>query len=164
MQQLLANCRPGWVARGSRIIGLAACACVLLAACGDDRLSKEDFIAQADEICAAAETRAQELPQPADPSEAETYASGLEDITRGYVGDLRELEAPEEDEAEIDALIGKMEQAGLNLAGAIRTQSGSGDPAAGFSEALRLAEEANEDAEAYGFESCGRSDILEHED
>jgi hypothetical protein len=46
---------------------------------------------------------------------------------------------------------------------AIRTQSGSGNPAADYSEALHLAEEANEEAEQYGFDSCGRSEILEHQ-
>jgi hypothetical protein len=143
---------------------MAGFACVLLVACGDDRLSKGDFIAQADEICAAAETRAQELPQPADPTEAETYASGLEEITEGYIADLRELQPPEDDVEQLDGLIEKIEQAGLNIVEAIRTQSGSGNPADAYSEALHLAEEANEEAEAYGFESCGRSEILEHQD
>lgn len=147
-----------------RIVGLAASAALLVAACGGDGLSKPDYIAQADEICAAAERKASELPQPTDPAQAPQYAESLEEITDGYIQDLRELSPPEEDAEEIDELIGKMEQAGAKLVEAIRTQSNSGNPAAAYSEALRLAEEANEQASVYGFKSCGISEILEHEE
>jgi hypothetical protein len=143
---------------------MAISACLLGAACSGGALSKEDFVAQADEICAAAERQANDLQQPTDPSQAESYASELEEITQGYIADLRELEPPEADAEQVGSLIGKMEQAGLKIVEAIRTQSGSGNPAASYSEALHLAEEANEEAEAYGFESCGRSEILEHQD
>ena len=140
---------------------MAIFACLLGVACGGGALSKEEYIAQADEICAAAEAEAENLDQPTEPAEAETYANELEEITQGYVADLRDLEPPEEDLDEVNQLIDKVEQAGLNIVEAIRTQSGSGNPAESYSEALHLAEEANEEAEAYGFESCGRSEILD---
>ena len=153
----------GGTARRVSIVGLAFCAS-LVAACGSDSLSKEDYIAQADEICARAQERAEKLPQPTDPGSAETYASSLEEITESYIADLRELEPPEEDAEPLSQLIGDIEQAGLKIVEATRMQGAGANPAEAYSEALHLAEEANEQAEAYGFEHCGISEILEHAD
>ena len=60
--------------------------------------------------------------------------------------------------------IDTIEQAGLKIVEATRTGMTSGSPAEAYSEALHLAEEANEQAEDYGFEHCGISEILEHAD
>lgn len=164
MRQLISIAQPGGAPRLARIVGVALFVSLLLAACGGGGLSKEEYIAQADEICAEAEQRVAEAPQPTDPAQAESYANELEAITEGYIAELRELEPPEDDAEEIEQLITMIEQAGLNIVQAIRTQSSSGSPAEAYSEALHLAEEANEQAEEYGFESCGISEILEHDD
>lgn len=156
--------RPCGMPRGLRIIGLAVCASLLGAACGGGGLSKEDFIAQADEICAQAEEKARDLAQPTDPAEVETYASSLEEITTDYIADLRELTPPEEDAQLISDLIEDIEQAGLKIVEATRTQAASGSPAEAYSEALYLGEDASERANDYGFEECGISEIPEHED
>jgi hypothetical protein len=143
-----------------RIVGFVASASLLLASCGGGGLPKDEFIAQADDICSAAQERAQDLAQPTDPGSAETYASELERITNDYVGELRALEPPEDDEETIDELIGNIEQAGLKIVEAIRSNSLGGSSAEAYAEALELAEQANEAAQDYGFESCGVSEGL----
>ena len=156
--------RLGGMARKTSIVGVLICVSLFVAACGGDELSKDDYIAQADEICEGAQERAEELPQPVDPGSAETYANGLEEITEEYVADLHALEPPSDDAKELGELIDNIEQAGLKIVEATRMQSTGANPAQPYSEALNLAEAANEQAEAYGFERCGISEILEHAD
>jgi hypothetical protein len=145
--------------RPTRIVGVVALA-VLSGACSGGGLSKEEYIAQADEICAAAQESAQNLPQPTDPASAEGFADSLEEITNDYIGELRELEPPEEDAQQIEEFVGQMEQAGLKIVEATRSNSLGADPARAYDEALQLAEEANEHAQGYGFSSCGISEGL----
>jgi hypothetical protein len=144
----------------SRIVGVVSCAFLTLAACGGGSLSKDGFIEQADNICSEALEAAQEVPQPTDPASAESYANDLEEITRGYISELRDLEPPEEDAETIEDLIDDIEQAGLKIVEATRSNTTGGDSAQAYAEALELAETANESAAAYGFESCGISEGL----
>lgn len=142
----------------SRIVGLLPLA-VLLVSCGGG-LSKADFIERADQICSDAQERAQDLPQPTDPRSADDYARALEEITKSYISELRDLEPPDEDVERVEQLIDAVEQAGLKVVEAIRLNSSGGNPARLSAEALHLAEEANEQAERYGFSSCGISEGL----
>lgn len=150
--------------RGPRIVGAALCASLALSACGGGGLSKEEFVDQADEICAEAQERAEDLAQPTDPSQAASYADSLEEITTGYIAELRELKPPEEDAERLDSLIDMIEQAGLKIVEATRMQATGANPAPVYSEALGLAEDANEEAQKYGFESCGISAVLNDDD
>ena len=150
-------------APATRIVGALACTSLLFPACGGDELGKEEYIQRADRICAAALEEAQELPQPTDPSTAGTYADELEAVTEGYIAELRDLEPPEEDAEEIAKLIDNIESAGLKIVEATRANSTGGDSAPLYAEALALAEDANEDARAYGFSSCGVSEGLADE-
>jgi hypothetical protein len=90
------------------------------AACGSDdesTIAKEDFIAQANEICktitdetdAASEEALSDNPTDAEIEAfwTDTARPGIED----QVDQIRELGAPEGDEAEIDALLAEVEAA-----------------------------------------------------
>jgi hypothetical protein len=148
---------PPWALR---IVGVGVIALLALVSCEGDRLSKEEYISDADEICAEALEAAQEIPQPTDPGSAESYASELEEVTRGYISELRELEPPEADEEALGQLIDDIERAGLKIVEATRSNTSGGNPAEAYAEALELAEDANESAAEYGFRSCGISEGL----
>jgi hypothetical protein len=148
---------PPWALR---IVGLGTSACLALVSCGGNGLSQEEFISEADAICAEALESAREIPQPTDPGSAETYASRLEEITQRYISELRELEPPEDDADTIERLIDDIERAGLKIVEATRSNTVGGNPAEAYAEALELAEDANESAAEYGFRSCGISEGL----
>lgn len=83
-----------------------------LAACGgDDGPSKEDYIADADEICARSDKetdavfeQAFENPQEPKPAEAQAALEEALPIVKKDLTELKGLEKPEGDEDEIDAI------------------------------------------------------------
>ena len=100
---------------------LALAACVLAAGCGpfgggDDELTKDELIAQGDEICQRGRDQYLELqknpPQTAEASAALT--SKLIEITEAEIADLRELDPPAESEQALDAYLDARE-AGVDV-------------------------------------------------
>ena len=150
-----------------RVIGaLAASAAIALGAagCGGDdgdgsttetaaaALSKEDFIAQADQICADGDAAIDEAGQ-------EQFASGQptdEELTQFFVDtvlptitdeidEIRTLGVPEGDEDLVAAVLDSAEQAVADATADPESLAGGSDP---FAESNKL-------ATAYGLEVCG---------
>ncbi len=100
-----------------RRLGLTVTLAVLLAAAagcggdgGGDRLTKEEYIAQADAICKATED---ELDALAEPATKEEFASFLEEglgLSEAQLEDLRALSPPEADEATLEEAYSLVEQ------------------------------------------------------
>jgi citrate lyase beta subunit len=90
--------------RGSRV---AACglALVLFVACGTGRLSQEEFIAAADEICADMEREVEEMGKPRSQEEFEEFVERSQEITIQGIERIRELEPPEADEERIERML-----------------------------------------------------------
>ncbi|MGH2817833.1 MAG: hypothetical protein ACRDJS_05160 [Actinomycetota bacterium] len=144
--------------RASRIVVLAALPLIALQAC-DGGLSKEEFIEAADEICAEADERSQDLEPPTNPQALREFVERAERITRQLVDGLRELEPPGGDEDTIEQMIGKIEEAIGYLPGIERAARLS-DVAAIQQLGARLqaaASEANRLARDYGMKNCGRA-------
>ncbi len=144
--------------RASRIVVLAAVASITLQACGGG-LSKEEFIAAADEICEKADERSQDLEAPTNARALRVFVERAEQITRRLVEDLRELEPPEGDRDTIERMIDKIEEAIGYLPGIERAARLS-DVAAIQQLGARLqaaAAEANDLARDYGMKKCGRA-------
>ena len=132
------------------MIGLQACA---------GGLSKEEFIEAADEICASADERSQDLEPPTNPEALRAFVERAEQITRRLVADLRELEPPEGDGDTIDRMIDKIEEA-IGYLPAIERAARLSDLAAIQQLGARLqaaATEANDLARDYGMRKCGRA-------
>jgi hypothetical protein len=148
---------------------LAAAALGVAAACGGngdsggdaeaERLTKEEYIAQAAAVCQEAEDRFDELGDAQTIEEA--AALGEEAVTIGeeQLEQLRALRPPAEDEATIEEAYDLLEQqlaVARDLVEALRAN----DQAAAqelIAEGERLNEEADAIAAEYGLEVCGSS-------
>jgi len=154
--------------RLTRIFVLAVSIAGLLTACAqgtdedpspDGALTKPEFIAQADARCAEADAETKELRSPQKPAEVEPFVDKARAITQELVDDLRELPAPEGDQQTIDAMLDTVEEA-LQRLPALVQASKDKDLAAVQAEGQKLqalAQEAQQIAEEYGFEVCGRA-------
>ncbi len=138
-------------------------AAVLVAACGgggDDggeRLSKADFIAQADTICHEAIADVQAIPEPASEEEAQAAFAELKGILDGMLDDLRGLQPPAADEDTLEEMYDKIDRL-VTLSGEALDVAAVGDReeyASIETEATQLEDEIKQIAETYGFESCG---------
>ena len=122
-------------------------------------LSKEEFIAEADEICAAADGEINEeveafaeengidtSEEPSDEVKEELVTEVILPNIEGQADGIEELGAPEGDEETITEIV-----EGLRTAVA---ETGD-DPAAVIDGGEGPFEDVNKQARAYGFESCG---------
>jgi hypothetical protein len=125
-------------------------------ACGSDdesTITKEDFIAQANEICKTAQEETDAAAeealsnQPTDEEIATFWNETAQSSIEGQVQQIRDLGTPEGDEAEIDAMLAEVESAIAETQEAVDEGTvGEGpDP---FAEADRLAAD-------YGLTECG---------
>lgn len=137
---------------------------ILVAACGGDdgsvRLSKADFIAEADPICHEAVANIRAIAEPTSDEEAKAAFAELKGIIDGMLDDLRDLRPPAEDEDVLEEMYDKMDR--LVTIWAPSLDVASADAAAEFerleAESTQLEADIREIAETYGFESCGLED------
>ena len=139
------------------LAGLLAALALIAAGCGGDdegeALTKEEFIAQADEICAtgdeeisaSADEEFGDLKEEPPAEEQEAFLSEV--VAPNYesqLAEIRELNPPEEDAEEVEALLSALEE----LIAQLRD-----DPAA----VLEATEppEASILAQEYGLQNCG---------
>jgi hypothetical protein len=136
-------------------VGLGACA----GSGGAERLSKQEFITEADSICAAANRRIAEIPVPdlANPETAPRAIRRIVAIQRRAVGRLRDLRPPESDEPAIRQWL-RAVSAALDQTEAVAVALEQGDPLALVQASQRgtdRADEADRLAGAYGVRRCG---------
>jgi hypothetical protein len=147
--------------RGSRRTAVVALSCVVLAACnggGGDRLTEEEFVEQANQICSEGNDRldalAEELFADLGPGDApsgedlEEYFDTIVDDVQGQLDDIGDLNPPEELEDDVDALLSE-------------AQSSLDDFKEQGSEALLSDDdpfaESNQMADDIGLTECGGS-------
>lgn len=153
----------GLRARG--LAGIAAAGLLLLAACGggDDggeRLSKSEWIEQADAICAQADEDVDALTEPSTLDEIPEFTETASEISREALTELRALQPPEEDQATVDEMLDLVEQQ-IELGEQIGEAASDGDQEEVqrlAAEAEPLEAEANEKARQYGLEDCGEDE------
>jgi hypothetical protein len=145
----------------------ALVALAVLAACGGGakRLSKEDFIKTWDAICKTSNAQSDKIGQglPDQPTQENLsqYADALSQgitILKKEVSDLRKFRPPEADQDTIDGILSNIDQAIAKLEEG-QQAAASGD-LAGFNSAIQeatpIVNAANDAANAYGFQECGR--------
>jgi FHA domain len=121
--------------------------------------SKEDAIAEADAICAAATDEADAIEQPTDLAGSGPYFEGITRIQQDEVERLKALEVPDEDKDVFEDFIASQEA----LTGQFQDMAeaaNAGDQAAfdvALAEATAEQSRATDLAEEYGFQNCGKS-------
>ena len=138
---------------------VAALTLVTLSACSQG-LSKEEFIEQADRVCAEADAKTRDIEPPRTPAALKEFVAQARDITEGLLNDLRELEPPEGDQDVIDRMIARI-AAAMDLLPEIQAAAEERSIEDINRLAGRLKEEAaeaNRIAQEYGLEECGRAD------
>jgi hypothetical protein len=141
----------------------AFAALVLFAGCGEsggDRLTKEEWIAQADAICADYESRLDDLAEPRDIADVVRLADEAKPIAAEGVAELRELKAPEELEPAVAPWL-ELNEANVAAIDDLREAAEAGDRAETEAIAEESAENerrADELAERIGLANCAAED------
>ena len=142
-------------------------ACMLAAGCGNDdggdgaaesqRLTKEEYIAQADAICKEANDRIAALPEPQSTDELAVLGQQVLDIGQEELDRLRALQPPAADEATVNGAYDLIEQQ-LGVAADLVNAAGDGELGQ-VQELLDQGEQLNDQADQiardYGLEECG---------
>ena len=138
---------------------LALAAVGLLAGCGggEERLSRAEFVSQADAVCRKYEARLDALGQPTNVEQLRSFADKALPIAKDGREELGDLNPPEELEETYDAWLEHGDDA-IDIVERLRDAAADGDQA----EIQRIAQDAertdresNRLAAELGFEQCG---------
>jgi hypothetical protein len=77
---------------------------VMLTACGDDGLSRAEFVSRAEALCGTANTALDDEPEPTTPQEIQPYFESLLATARETAEDLTALAADQPDAGAIDTI------------------------------------------------------------
>lgn len=133
---------------------------ILAAGCGGegggDRLTRDEFVSRAEEICEEYDGRIEEIPEPESEEQLGEYTDELVQIVEEGVAEFRELRPPEELQDEYDRWMESNEEA-VDAARELDQAVEEGD--AGRlteiqAEAEQKEEEADELARDLGLEEC----------
>ena len=93
------------------VLALAVVSLLSVAACGDDgdQLSEEEYLAQANEICAESNAEFEELEFPSAPEEFDVWLVSFREIFRDQFDRIRDLNGPGDLEADVNAVIDDVE-------------------------------------------------------
>ena len=139
---------------------IAVTLAVALAGCGGsgggDRLSKTEWVEQADAICKRVNDRLEQTEQPETMPELVTVLDqGLKDVNEA-IADLRELEPPEDIEPEVDAWFAKVEAASVEIEKARDAAKAQDEQklSAALEDGTRVNDEGNRRARELGLTEC----------
>jgi hypothetical protein len=121
--------------------------------------SKEDFIADADAICAAKSDEADAIEQPTDLAGSGPYFEQITEIQREQVDEIQALEVPDEDAGVLREFIDTQEELAGNFV-SLAESANAGDQDAfdvALADATTAQSRASDLAQDYGFKTCGRS-------
>jgi hypothetical protein len=137
-------------------MGLAAAGC----GGGDDRLTREELVEEADATCADFDQRIEEVGEPESPEDIERYVQEIRPIVEEGTDELDALQPPEELEDDYDQWIQETRSA-IDMLDELEEAAASGDEQR-IQEVLQAAgeggEEADRLAQELGFQECGSDD------
>jgi Tfp pilus assembly protein PilP len=144
------------VTAASRVFGLIVL--VLAAGCGggDDRLSREEFVSEAEQVCDDFDQRVNEVDEPQNADDVERYVNEVRPVVEDGLNDLRGLQPPEEFEEQWDELMAAND-AGLEALDDLAQAGANGDEARVqeiIEDASRRDEESDRIALELGLEKC----------
>ena len=135
--------------------GATALIVVTLGACGGS-VSEAEFIAAADDLCAAMRAGMEALPAPQSLGEVKAFGDQAAQIGAEAMADLRALEVPKGDEREVDAIFDKFQE-GFDLLRQLVEAAEAKDEVRVqqlLGEAETLQKEGNDLAATYGMKDC----------
>lgn len=137
-------------------MGLAAAGC----GGGDDRLTREELIEEADATCADFDRQIEEVEEPQSLDDVERYVQEVRPMVEDGTNELAELEPPEELEDEYEDWVAAM-RSSVDQFDRLEEAVTSGDEQRiqeVFASAGQGGEEADQLAEEIGFQECGGDD------
>jgi pSer/pThr/pTyr-binding forkhead associated (FHA) protein len=149
-----------------RLIGIIAAILVVLAVIGgvvffllNRGPSKEDFIADADAICAAKSDEADAIEVPTDLTGYGPYFEQITQIQREEINEINALEAPEDDAETLEGFMDTQEElAGIFVRMADSANASDQDAFdIALADATSVQSRASDLAQDYGFQNCGKS-------
>ena len=136
----------------------AAVAVLALAACGgDERLTRAEYVRQADAICAKYERRLEALGEPRALRDVPAFIERGVPLAKRELAELEELRPPEGDDPEVERLLAQVEETIAELE-RLGEAAAARDRAAAEAAAVRVEEagaEAAKLARSYGLDECG---------
>jgi hypothetical protein len=126
------------------------------AGCGDDAPSREDFTAQANELCRVANAKIAALPEPSDVDGLKAYVQKMKSVTSDSVDRFAKLEAPAEMRGDAEAYVANGRRV-VALADRLATATLTGDEATMKelqAEGDRLDADSDERAASMGLSDC----------
>jgi hypothetical protein len=139
-------------------IALGITAAIVIAGCGgDDRLTREEFVSEAEAICEEFDQRLEDVPDPESADDVERYVDEARPVIEDGLGELRALQPPEELEEQWDELMDRNDEA-LEVLDDLSEAAASADEARLqeiSEEASRQDAETDRMARAIGLENCG---------
>jgi hypothetical protein len=145
------------------MIALRACAVpgvaalVLAAACGgDDGLSREEFVSEADAICQEFDQRVDDVEQPQSPDDVERYVDEVRPVIEDGLNELEGLQPPEEFEDQWNQLVARNDES-LEALDDLRRAAANGDVERLqeiSEEASRRDDESDRIAREIGLQEC----------
>jgi hypothetical protein len=145
--------------RTCAVPGVAAL--VLAAACGgDDGLSREEFVSEADAICQEFEQRVDDVEQPQSPDDVERYVDEVRPVIEDGLNELEGLQPPEELEEQWNELVASNDE-GLEALDDLRQAAANGDVERIqeiSEEASRRDDESDRIAREIGLQECAGED------
>lgn len=137
-------------------MGLAAAGCGE----GEDRLTREELIEQADATCADFDAQLEEIDEPTGLDDVERYVKEVRPVVEEGTNELAELEPPEELQDEYDDWIAAM-RSSVDQFDELEEAAASGDEQRiqeVFESVGQGGDEADRLAEDIGFQECGGDD------
>ncbi|MEX2194404.1 MAG: hypothetical protein WD844_03885 [Thermoleophilaceae bacterium] len=131
---------------------------LVLAGCGDDGVSREDYIADADALCERLNEQIEDVnqPRPTNLGELRELLDDAIEVTREGIAELEELDPPEEVDDDVDDFLDSARDQEQLLENA-RDAGSFEEGGQILRERLPPVAEARRDAaEEIGFEECGR--------
>jgi hypothetical protein len=139
-------------------IALGVTTATFVAGCGgDDRLTREEFVSEAEAICEEFDQRVEDVPDAESADDVERYVDELRPVIEDGLGELRALQPPEELEEQWNELMDKNDEA-LEVLDDLSQAAASADEARLqeiSEEASRQDAETDRMARAIGLENCG---------
>ena len=153
---------------GAGLFAVALVAGLAAASCGGDggggggeALTKEEWIAQADAICAGANAQIDALGEPAGLEDVADFSAKAEEISRAQLEKLRALTPPEGDAAAVGEMLGLVEQV-IDEAAKLGDAAKEGDVGK-INEIVAAIDPINERADQlaqdYGLQECGGENV-----
>ena len=131
---------------------------LVVSACGgDERLTKAEYVRQADAICAKYERRLEALREPRTLRDVPAFIERGVPLAKRELAEFEELRPPEGDQAEVERLLTQVEETIAELE-RLGEAAAARDRAAAQTAAARVEEagaEAAKLARSYGLDECG---------